>query len=106
LSILPGADDKVLDDASMIFSTSRITKTPYCHALSAAVTRIAVTLVIDGSNTVRGLQQLILHCGKYRYAIAPGDRRDKALIVCHVCRHNAQWKLRAVGQGLTEDVIR
>ncbi|WP_254794563.1 TerD family protein [Pantoea sp. Ae16] len=27
-------------------------------------------------------------------------------MVCHVCRHHAQWKLRAVGQGLTEDVIR
>ena len=113
-AFLLGADEKVLSDSSMIFFNqphndnrsvvmhSHAGEARFqiqLHALPAAVMRIAVTLVIDGSDTVEGLQRLTLHCGEYRYDIVPGDRREKALIVCHLYRHNGQWKLRAVGQG-------
>jgi len=113
-AFLLGADERVLDDASMIFFNQphNENRSVVMHsqdgearfqiqlpALSAAVTRIAFTLVIDGSDTVSGLQQLTLQCGDYRYDIVPGERREKALIVCHLYRHHGQWKLRAVGQG-------
>lgn len=113
-AFLLGADEKVLSDSSMIFFNQPHNENRsvvmhshagearfqiQLHALPAAVMRIAVTLVIDGSDTVEGLQRLTLHCGEYRYDIVPGDRREKALIVCHLYRHNGQWKLRAVGQG-------
>lgn len=113
-AFLLGANEKVLGDSSMIFFNQPHNENRsivmhshagearfqiQLHALPAAVMRIAVTLVIDGSDTVGGLQQLTLQCGEHRYDIAPGDRREKALIVCHLYRHNEQWKLRAVGQG-------
>jgi len=70
------------------------------NRVSPAVQKIALTLVIDGSDTITGLQQLSLQA----HGIASFDpetegRSEKAIIVAEVYRHNGNWKLRALGQG-------
>lgn len=70
------------------------------NRVSPAVQKIALTLVIDGSDTINGLQQLSLQAPD----IASFDpettgRSEKAIIVAEVYRHNGNWKLRALGQG-------
>lgn len=68
-------------------------------AIPAAVNKIAVTVVIDGKDTLDGLQELTLTCDGHRFPVPIAGRTEKALIVGHIYRHNGLWKLRAVGQG-------
>ncbi|MGB8664197.1 MAG: VWA domain-containing protein [Serratia inhibens] len=64
------------------------------------VAKIAVTLVIDGNDSVSGLQRLHLNAeGVATFDIPLEGRAEKALILCEVYRHKGGWKLRALGQG-------
>ncbi|MFH7829458.1 vWA domain-containing protein [Kluyvera chengduensis] len=68
--------------------------------VSLSVQKIAVTLVIDGSDTITGLQHLNLQVpGFASFDLETVGRSEKAIIVAEVYRHNGNWKLRALGQG-------
>lgn len=70
------------------------------NRVSSAVQKIALTLVIDGSDTMTGLQQLSLQApGIASFEPETAGRSEKAIIVAEVYRHNGNWKLRALGQG-------
>lgn len=70
------------------------------NRVSPAVQKIALTLVIDGSDTITGLQQLSLQApGIASFDPETEGRSEKAIIVAEVYRHNGNWKLRALGQG-------
>ncbi|VAE21663.1 Tellurium resistance protein TerF [Enterobacter hormaechei] len=70
------------------------------NRVSPAVQKIALTLVIDGSDTITGLQQLSLQApGIASFDPETAGRSEKAIIVAEVYRHNGNWKLRALGQG-------
>ena len=70
------------------------------NRVSPAVQKIALTLVIDGSDTINGLQQLSLQApGIASFDPETTGRSEKAIIVAEVYRHNGNWKLRALGQG-------
>lgn len=64
------------------------------------IVKIAVTLVIDGSDTISGLSQLRLNApGVAEFAPETAGRSEKAIIFAEVYRHSGNWKLRALGQG-------
>lgn len=70
------------------------------NSVSLAVQKIAVTLVIDGRDTIAGLQCLNLQVpGITSFDPETAGRSEKAIIVAEVYRHNGNWKLRALGQG-------
>ena len=70
------------------------------NSVSLAVQKIAVTLVIDGRDTIAGLQCLSLQVpGITSFDPETAGRSEKAIIVAEVYRHNGNWKLRALGQG-------
>lgn len=70
------------------------------NRVSPAVQKIALTLVIDGSDTITGLQQLSLQApGIASFDPETAGRSEKAIIVAEVYRYNGNWKLRALGQG-------
>lgn len=70
------------------------------NRVSTAVQKIALTLVIDGSDTITGLAQLTLQApGIASFDPETAGRSEKAIIVAEVYRHNGNWKLRALGQG-------
>jgi len=70
------------------------------NRVSPAIQKIALTLVIDGSDTINGLQQLSLQApGIASFDPETTGRSEKAIIVAEVYRHNGNWKLRALGQG-------
>lgn len=70
------------------------------NRVSTAVQKIALTLVIDGSDTITGLAQLNLQApGIASFDPETAGRSEKAIIVAEVYRHNGNWKLRALGQG-------
>ena len=70
------------------------------NSVSLAVQKIAVTLVIDGRDTIAGLQFLNLQVpGITSFDPETAGRSEKAIIVAEVYRHNGNWKLRALGQG-------
>nr|WP_314420238.1 VWA domain-containing protein [uncultured Erwinia sp.] len=65
-----------------------------------AVSKIAVTLVIDGADSIAGLTGLSLDVpGIARFEPETAGRSEKALIVAEIYRHSGSWKLRALGQG-------
>ncbi|MCQ4094995.1 VWA domain-containing protein [Erwinia persicina] len=68
--------------------------------IAAAVSKIAITMVIDGAETISALSNLTLTVGDMASfnPELPG-RSEKALIMAEVYRHNGGWKLRALGQG-------
>ena len=68
--------------------------------IPADISKIAITLVIDGADSLAGLSRLSLTAeGIARFSPETLDRREKALIMAEVYRHNGGWKLRALGQG-------
>ncbi|CDG16274.1 vWA domain-containing protein [Xenorhabdus doucetiae] len=68
--------------------------------IEANVSKIAITLVIDGSDSVAGLQQLKFEAQNIAtFTIATADRTEKSMIVAEIYRHAGNWKLRALGQG-------
>lgn len=68
--------------------------------IDAEISKIAITLVIDGPEAVSHLRQITLTAGDIaRFEVATAGRTEKALIVAEVYRHAGNWKLRALGQG-------
>lgn len=68
--------------------------------IPASVQKIAVTLVIDGADTISGLRQLELAvAGAADFALEVSGRSEKAVILAEVYRHQGNWKIRALGQG-------
>lgn len=68
--------------------------------VDAEIVKIALTLVIDGPDSVSGLQRIQMNAeGVATFDIPLAGRSEKALIVAEVYRHNGNWKLRASGQG-------
>lgn len=66
----------------------------------ATTQKIAITLVIDGSETISGFSQLNIQAqGIAEFNLDTADRCEKAIILAEVYRHNGKWKLRALGQG-------
>lgn len=68
--------------------------------VDADIVKIALTLVIDGPDSVSGLQRIQMNAeGVATFDVPLAGRSEKALIVADVYRHNGNWKLRASGQG-------
>ncbi len=62
--------------------------------------KIALTVVIDGDNTLEHLAQLSIAASELaRFDVDVNGRQEKALIVAEIYRYQGQWKLKAVGQG-------
>lgn len=62
--------------------------------------KIAITVVIDGKDTISGLAQLSIHAqGIADFTTQTQGRSEKAVILAEIYRHNSIWKLRALGQG-------
>lgn len=70
------------------------------NRVSQDVQKISITLVIDGNDTITGLQFLNLQVpGITSFDPETAGRSEKAIIVAEVYRHNGNWKLRALGHG-------
>ncbi|MDX7998046.1 tellurium resistance protein TerF [Xenorhabdus sp. Reich] len=68
--------------------------------IAADVSKIAITLVIDGPDSVANLQQLKFEAQNVAtFTVLTVGRTEKALIVAEIYRHSGNWKLRALGQG-------
>jgi len=67
--------------------------------LPSSVSKIALTVVIDGPDTLDGLDQLKMTVDGHTFNVPLQGRSEKALIVAYIYRHNGQFKIRAVGQG-------
>ncbi|HEA6370103.1 TPA: TerD family protein, partial [Escherichia coli] len=66
----------------------------------ANVSKIAITVVIDGEDTISGLSLLSIQApGIADFQDETQGRSEKAIILGEVYRHNGAWKLRALGQG-------
>lgn len=64
------------------------------------ISRISITVVIDGAETISGFEQLSIEAaGTARFSAETAGRSEKAIILAQVYRHNGEWKLRALGQG-------
>ncbi|MCS3430815.1 VWA domain-containing protein [Klebsiella sp. BIGb0407] len=64
------------------------------------IAKIAITVVIDGNDTVSGLTLLSIQApGIAEFNTETKGRSEKAIILAEVYRHNGAWKLRALGQG-------
>ncbi|HIF6964086.1 TPA: VWA domain-containing protein, partial [Klebsiella pneumoniae] len=64
------------------------------------IQKIAITMVIDGSDTISGLAQLKLSAeSQATFFVDLNGRTEKAVIMGEVYRHQGNWKLRALGQG-------
>ncbi|MBK2612504.1 TerD family protein, partial [Klebsiella pneumoniae] len=109
------ADGKVTGDADFIFYNNRsaaggaVKLLPgHQHAnlqlalerIPETIQKIAITLVIDGNDTISGLSQLRLTAtGIAEFNVDLKGRSEKAVIMGEIYRHQGQWKLRAQGQG-------
>jgi len=66
----------------------------------ADISRIAITLVIDGPDAIAQLRQITFDAESVaRFEVSTAGRTEKALIVAEIYRHAGNWKLRALGQG-------
>lgn len=66
----------------------------------ANISKIAITVVIDGEDTISGLSSLSMQAqGIAEFQAETQGRSEKAIILGEVYRHNGAWKLRALGQG-------
>ncbi|MCG5130399.1 VWA domain-containing protein [Enterobacter mori] len=64
------------------------------------VSKIAIAIVIDGDETISGLNWLSIQAsGIAEFRTETQGRSEKAIILAEVYRHNGVWKLRALGQG-------
>lgn len=62
--------------------------------------KIAVTVVIDGSDTISGLCHLNLGVeGVASFAVDTHGRSEKAIVLAEVYRYQEGWKIRVLGQG-------
>lgn len=62
--------------------------------------KIAVTVVIDGNDTISGLRHLNLNVeGVASFDSETQGRSEKAIILAEVYRYQGGWKIRALGQG-------
>ena len=109
------AQNKVRGDADFIFfnqpsaPNGSLSLTSYAGSsqfsldlrkVDADIVKIALTLVIDGPDSVSGLQRIQMNAeGVATFDTPLAGRSEKALIVAEVYRHNGNWKLRASGQG-------
>jgi len=113
-AFLLNGDEKVLSDESMIFynqprnaNGSVVLETEPGQVrlwldldrLAENVSKVALTLVIDGKDNISGLSALALQADGHRYQVPLADRSEKALIVAQIYRHQGGWKIRALGQG-------
>lgn len=68
--------------------------------VAASVSKIAITLVIDGNEAIAALSSLSLTAENIaQFSPETRGRSEKALILAEVYRHKGDWKLRALGQG-------
>ncbi|MBU9861758.1 VWA domain-containing protein [Rahnella aceris] len=69
--------------------------------IDSDIAKIAITLVIDGADSVSGLQRIQLTVEGVATFNVPSltGRAEKALILGEIYRHNSGWKFRALGQG-------
>lgn len=113
-AFLLGENDKTHSDEDMLFfnNNSNANKSVTMRSeqgdtffavdlttLPSSVSKIALTVVIDGPDTLDGLEQLKMTVDGHTFNVSLQGRSEKALIVAHIYRHNGQFKIRAVGQG-------
>lgn len=68
--------------------------------IAASVSKIAITMVIDGDATLAALNSIHFSADNIaQFNPETHGRSEKALILAEVYRHNGGWKLRALGQG-------
>ena len=68
--------------------------------IPVTIQKIAITLVIDGNDTISALSQLRLTAtGTAEFNVDLNGRSEKAVIMGEIYRHKDSWKLRAQGQG-------
>lgn len=62
--------------------------------------KIAVTVVIEGNDTINGLRHLNLSAeGVASFATETEGRSEKAIILAEIYRYQEGWKIRGLGQG-------
>jgi len=109
------AEEKVTGDADFIFYNNlsaaggSVKLNPgHQHAvvhfaldqIPDTIQKIAITMVIDGSDTISGLVQLKLSAeSQATFFVDLNGRTEKAVIMGEVYRYQGNWKLRALGQG-------
>ncbi|CAM3262062.1 MULTISPECIES: vWA domain-containing protein [Yersinia] len=72
--------------------------------IDAEISKVAITLVIDGQDSIASLQQLHFSAETETdnvalFTVETSGRSEKALIVAEIYRYSGHWKLRALGQG-------
>lgn len=113
------ADDKVRNDGDFIFFNQ--TKSAdgavalqsdmkgfdvNLSKLDPTIEKIAITLVIDGGDTLGNLENLSIEIpGVANSEIAVNGRTEKAVIVGQIYRRNGQWKFKPVGQGFNGGLL-
>ncbi|MGM3175814.1 vWA domain-containing protein [Dickeya lacustris] len=110
------ANNKVRGDSDFIFFNQPSTPNDSINLSSSAegsfftldlnlidsdIAKIAITLVIDGADSVSGLQRIQLSVEGVATFEVPSlaERTEKALILGEVYRHHDGWKFRALGLG-------
>ncbi|OTA16883.1 tellurium resistance protein TerF [Xenorhabdus vietnamensis] len=89
-------------DNSLVLETSHQSSviTVDLTKIDADVSKIAITLVIDGPDSVANLQQLKFEAPNIAsFTVSTSGRTEKAMIIAEIYRHSGNWKLRALGQG-------
>lgn len=68
--------------------------------IPARIQKIALTMVIEGNDTLGQLSRLSLGADDVaQFNVDIAGRQEKALIVAEIYRYQGQWKLKAIGQG-------
>ncbi|MEG3132483.1 VWA domain-containing protein [Rouxiella sp. T17] len=114
-AFLLNAQNKVRGDADFIFFNQPITPnrsvifepsasgslfTIDLGKIDSELSKIAITLVVDGADSVSGLQHIQLSiAGIASFTLTTAGLSEKALILGEIYRHNGGWKFRALGQG-------
>ncbi|WES70477.1 VWA domain-containing protein [Superficieibacter sp. HKU1] len=114
-AFLLGENDRVAQDDDFIFfnnlqsvegairmdlSPQRATFRVRLQDVPPRIHKIALTVVIDGDNTLEHLAQLSIAASELaRFDVDVNGREEKALIVAEIYRYQGKWKLKAVGQG-------
>ncbi len=113
-AFLLGTNEKTHADEDMLFfnnnSNANNSVTMRCEqgetffninlsTLPISVAKTALAVVIDGPDTLNGLEQLKMSVDGYNFNVPLQGRSEKSLIVAYIYRHIGQFKLRAVAQG-------
>jgi Uncharacterized proteins involved in stress response, homologs of TerZ and putative cAMP-binding protein CABP1 len=112
---LLNAQGKVTGDAGFIFYNNlsspegavKLVSEPHQSSIDIAlyrvppdISKIAITVVIDGDETISGLNWLSIEIqGISEFRAETQARSEKAIILGEVYLHNGAWKFRALGQG-------